>query len=140
MRISPEQRMIVVASPNYFEGREKPLSPLDLTDHNCINLRLPTRGGVYAWEFEKDGQEMRVRVEGQLTFNGSTQILHAAIDGYGLGFIPEGLAKADIDAGRLVQVLADWCPSYPGYHLYYPNRRQHSAAFAVVLEALRDRG
>lgn len=140
MRISPEQRMIVVASPRYLEGRATPVTPQDLTSHNCINLRLPTRGGLYAWEFEKDGQEVRVRVDGQMTFNGVTQILNAAIDGYGLGFIPEGLAKSDIEAGRVVQVLDDWCPAYPGYHLYYPSRRQPSAAFRVVLEALRDRG
>jgi DNA-binding transcriptional LysR family regulator len=140
MRISPEQRMIVVGSPRYLEGRAKPVTPQDLTGHNCINLRLPTRGGLYAWEFEKDGQEVRVRVDGQMTFNGVTQILNAAIDGYGLGFIPEGLAKSDLKAGRVIQVLDDWCPSYPGYHLYYPSRRQPSAAFRVVLEALRDRG
>ncbi len=140
MRISPEQRMIVVASPRYLERHSKPVTPQDLTSHNCINLRLPTRGGLYAWEFEKDGQEVRVRVDGQMTFNGVTQILNAAIDGYGLGFIPEGLAKSDVEAGRVVQVLDDWCPAYPGYHLYYPSRRQPSAAFRVVLEALRDRG
>jgi DNA-binding transcriptional LysR family regulator len=139
-RISPEQRMIVVGSPRYFEARAKPATPQDLTSHNCINLRLPTRGGLYAWEFEKNGEDVRVRVDGQMTFNGISQILNTAVDGYGLGFVPEGLARRDIDAGRLIQVLDDWCPSYPGYHLYYPSRRQPSAAFTVVLEALRDRG
>lgn len=140
VRISPEQRMIVVGSPEYLQRRPRPITPQDLTTHNCINLRLPTRGGLYAWEFEKDGQELRVRVDGQMTCNGITQILTMARDGYGLGFVPEGLAKPEIEAGRVVEVLGDWCPYYPGYHLYYPSRRQPSAAFKVVLEALRDRG
>lgn len=139
-RISPEQRMIVIGSPAYLEKNPAPRTPQDLTRHSCINLRLPTRGGLYAWEFEKDGQELRVRVDGQMTCNGITQIMTMAIDGYGLGFIPEGLAMPEIEAGRLVQVLADWCPYYPGYHLYYPSRRQASAAFTVVLDALRERG
>ncbi|TQX84021.1 MULTISPECIES: LysR family transcriptional regulator [Rhizobium] len=139
-RISPEQRMIVIGSPKYLQNHPAPNTPQDLTNHNCINLRLPTRGGLYAWEFEKDGQELRVRVDGQMTCNGITQIMTMAIDGFGLGFIPEGLAMPEIEAGRLVQVLGDWCPSYPGYHLYYPSRRQASAAFIVVLDALRERG
>jgi DNA-binding transcriptional LysR family regulator len=139
-RISPPQRMIVIGSPVYLKKHPKPKTPQDLTNHNCINLRLPTKGGLYAWEFEKNGQELRVRVDGQMTCNGITQILTMAIDGFGLGFIPEGLAKPEIEAGRLVGVLGDWCPSYPGYHLYYPSRRQPSTAFTIVLEALRDRG
>lgn len=139
-RISREQRMIVICSPAYLGNNPAPKTPQDLTHHNCINLRLPTRGGLYAWEFEKGGQELRVRVDGQMTCNGITQIMTMAIDGYGLGFIPEGLAAPEIKAGRLVQVLGDWCPSYPGYHLYYPSRRQASAAFTVVLDALRERG
>lgn len=139
-RISPEQRMIVIGSPAYLEKNPAPKTPQDLTRHNCINLRLPTRGGLYAWEFEKDGQELRVRVDGQMTCNGITQIMTMAIDGFGLGFIPEGLAMPEIETGRLVQVLGDWCPYYPGYHLYYPSRRQASAAFTVVLDALRERG
>ncbi|NKJ36046.1 MULTISPECIES: LysR family transcriptional regulator [Rhizobium] len=140
VRISPEQRMIVIGSPDYLERNPAPVTPQELPRHNCINLRLPTRGGLYAWEFEKDGEELRVRVDGQLTCNGITQILTMAVDGYGLGFVPEGLAKPEIDAGRVVQVLGDWCPYYPGYHLYYPSRRQSSAAFNVVVDALRDRG
>lgn len=140
VRISPEQRMVVVGSPDYLNRRPAPMAPQDLTDHNCINLRLPTRGGLYVWEFEKDGQEMRVRVDGQMTCNGITQILKMAIDGYGLGFVPEGLAGPEIDAGHVVEVLGDWCPYYPGYHLVYPSRRQASAAFTIVLDALRDRG
>ncbi|MGX9176953.1 LysR family transcriptional regulator [Mesorhizobium sp. BHbdii] len=137
--ISPYQRMIVIASPAYVEERGIPIKPQELTSHQCINLRLPTHGGTYAWEFEKDGEELRVRVDGQVICNGIRQILHAAISGYGFGFVPDGLAKPDIEAGRLVQVLADWCPSYPGYHLYYPSRRQPSAAFKVVLDALRQK-
>lgn len=137
--ISPYQRMIVVASPAYVEERGIPTKPQELTSHQCINLRLPTHGGTYAWEFEKDGEELRVRVDGQVICNGIRQILNAAISGYGFGFVPDGLAIPDIAAGRLVQVLADWCPSYPGYHLYYPSRRQSSAAFKVVLDALRQK-
>ncbi|XAZ21417.1 LysR family transcriptional regulator [Sinorhizobium sp. B11] len=137
--ISPYQRMIVIASPAYIEERGTPMRPQELTSHQCINLRLPTHGGTYAWEFEKDGEELRVRVDGQVICNGIRQILNAAISGYGFGFVPDGLALPDIEAGHLVQVLADWCPSYPGYHLYYPSRRQSSAAFRVVLDALRQK-
>jgi DNA-binding transcriptional LysR family regulator len=137
--ISGDQRMIVIASPAYLAARGTPLSPQELTGHNCINLRLPTRGGLYAWEFEKDGHEMRVRVDGQMTFNGISQICNAAADGYGLGFVPDGLAAPYIEQGKLVQVLGDWCPSYTGYHLYYPNKRQSSAAFKLVVDALRHR-
>lgn len=137
--ISPNQRMIVIASPAYIEERGTPVTPQELTSHQCINLRLPTHGGTYAWEFEKDGEELRVRVDGQVICNGIRQILNAAISGYGFGFVPDGLAIPHIEAGRLVQVLSDWCPSYPGYHLYYPSRRQSSAAFRVVLDALRQK-
>lgn len=140
VRISSEQRMIVIGSPDYLERNPAPVTPQELTRHNCINLRLPTHGGLYAWEFEKGGEELRVRVDGQMTCNGITQILTMAVDGYGLGFVPEGLAKPEIDAGHVVQVLGDWCPYYPGYHLCYPSRRQSSAAFNVVVDALRDRG
>lgn len=137
--ISPPQRMIVIASPAYIEEHGIPETPQDLTSHQCINLRLPTHGGTYAWEFEKDGEELRVRVDGQVICNGIRQILNAAVSGYGFGFVPDGLAIADIVSGRLVQVLSEWCPSYPGYHLYYPSRRQSSAAFRVVLDALRQK-
>ncbi|WSG98174.1 LysR family transcriptional regulator (plasmid) [Rhizobium johnstonii] len=139
VRISPEQRMIVIGSPDYLERNPAPITPQELTRHQCINLRLPTRGGLYAWEFEKDGEDMRVRVDGQMTCNGITQIRAMAVDGFGLGFIPDGLAMPEIEAGRLVQVLADWCPHYPGYHLYYPSRRQSSTAFNIVVDALRER-
>ena len=138
-RISGDQRMVAVVSPKYFEKRHAPASPLDLTGHDCINLRLPTKGGLYAWEFEKDGQEINVRVDGQMTSNGVNQILQMARDGYGIAFVPEGLVLRDLKAGELEQVLGDFCPYYPGYHLYYPSRRQHSAAFSIVLEALRER-
>jgi len=137
--ISDDQRMVVIGSPEYLARRGTPKAPQDLTNHSCINLRLPTRGGLYAWEFEKDGHELRVRVEGQMTFNGINQICNAAVDGYGLGFVPDGLAIPHIEAGRLVQVLDDWCPRYTGYHLFYPNKRQSSAAFKLVVDALRYR-
>ncbi|PYE93569.1 LysR family transcriptional regulator [Rhizobium sp. PP-F2F-G38] len=137
--ISGDQRMIVIASPSYLEKRGTPRVPQDLTGHNCINLRLPTHGGLYSWEFEKAGEELRVRVDGQMTFNGIGQICRAAVDGYGLGFVPDGLAIPHIEKGRLVQVLGDWCPPYTGYHLFYPNKRQSSAAFKLVVDALRYR-
>ena len=108
--------------------------------HTCINLRLPTYGGLYAWEFEKDGQELRVRVEGQLIFNNIFHVLDAAVAGFGLAHVPEDLAQPHLAKGRLVQVLGDWCPTWPGYHLYYPSRRQSSPAFALLVDALRHRG
>jgi DNA-binding transcriptional LysR family regulator len=111
-----------------------------LTAHACINLRLPTRGGLYAWEFEKDGREMRVRVEGQLVFNRTAPMLDAAMAGLGLAYVPEDSVRRHIEDGRLVRALADWCPPYPGYHLYYPSRRQPTPAFALLVEALRWRG
>ncbi len=139
VRIAPDARMIVVAAPSCFENRARPATPRDLTQHPCINLRLPTYGGFYAWEFAKDGEEIRVRVDGQLAFNGVPQILAAALDGYGLAFVPEDVCMKPIAEGRLVQLLADWCPRFPGYHLYYPSRRQPSPAFTLILDALRCR-
>ncbi len=138
--IAPDMRMIVIAAPAYLAGRPAPQTPQDLTGHSCINLRLPTYGGVYVWEFEKDGRELRVRVEGQLTFNSGDQILQAARDGFGLAYLPQGQVQPFVDRGELAEVLADWTPAYPGYHLYYPSRRQQTPAFAVVVEALRYRG
>jgi DNA-binding transcriptional LysR family regulator len=138
MRIGPDQAFAVVGSPGYFEGRGHPTVPQDLTRHRCINLWLPTHGGNYVWDFEQGSRELRVRVGGQVTFNGIRQILAAAVDGYGLGYMPLELAQPDIAAGRLVRVLEDWCPPWSGYHLYYPSRRQRSAAFQVVLDALRN--
>jgi DNA-binding transcriptional LysR family regulator len=139
VRIAPDQAFAVVGSPSYFEGRTKPVVPQDLTSHKCVNLRLPTHGGNYVWEFEKGHEEIRVRVDGQITFNGINQVLSAALDGYGLGYMPEGLAQQAMVSGRLVRVLEDWTPPWTGYHLYYPSRRQPSLAFSVVLDALRHR-
>lgn len=139
LRIGPDMRMAVVGSPGYFARRPMPATPQDLTDHSCINLRLPTYGGLYAWEFEKDGRELRVRVEGQLVFNTLALRLNAALAGLGLAYLPEDVVRPHIAAGRLVHVLEDWCPPFAGYHLYYPSRRQSSAAFAVLVEALRYR-
>ncbi len=141
--ISGDMRMIVVGSPDYFESREYPITPQDLTSHSCLNLRLPTHGGLYAWEFEKEGQELRVRVDGQLICNTILHIHNAALDGLGLGYVPDMLAERDIAEGRLIPVLEDWSPPFEGYSLYYPSRRQHSAAFSAFVDALRyrkDRG
>jgi len=138
--IAEDMRMIVIAAPAYLAGRPRPQTPQDLTGHSCINLRLPTYGGVYAWEFAKDGRELRVRVEGQLTFNSGDQILQAALDGFGVAYLPQGQVQPFVDRGDLAELLADWTPAYPGYHLYYPSRRQQTPAFAVVVEALRYRG
>lgn len=140
VRIGPDLRMAVVGAPRYFERREEPRRPQDLVAHNCINLRLPTLGGLYAWEFEKDGRELRVHVEGQLTFNGTFQMLNAALPGFGLAYVTEDLAQPYIAKGCLRRVLADWCPPYAGYHLYYPSRRQATPAFTLLVEALRHRG
>jgi DNA-binding transcriptional LysR family regulator len=139
VRIGPDMRMAVVAAPSYFADRQRPETPHDLMHHNCINLRLPTYGGLYPWEFEKDAREVRVRVEGQLVFNNVVLPHEAALDGFGLAYLPEQQVQPDIDAGRLVRVLADWCPPFPGYHLYYPSRRQHSPAFVLLVDALRYR-
>jgi DNA-binding transcriptional LysR family regulator len=139
VRIGPDLRSAVVGAPSYFETRPRPKTPQDLTAHACINLRLPTRGGLYAWEFSKAGREIRVRVEGQLIFNGSAPMLDAALAGCGLAYLPEDQVQGHVASGRLIRVLADWCPPYPGYHLYYPSRRQPTAAFAVLVDALRYR-
>ena len=139
VRIGPDIRMAVVGTPSYFRKRPEPEKPQDLLAHACINLRLPTHGGLYAWEFEKGGRELRVRVDGQLVFNGTDQMLNAALAGFGLAYVPEELVRPLIAKGRLKHVLEDWCPPYSGYHLYYPSRRQPSAAFALMVEALRER-
>ncbi len=137
VRIGPDLRMAVVASPSYFETRPKPKRPQDLTAHACINLRRLTLGDLYAWEFEKDGREVNVRVEGPLIFNDMRMVLRAALDGFGLAFVMEDQALAAIKDGRLVRVLTDWCPRFAGYHLYYPSRRQATPAFSLLVEALR---
>ena len=140
VRIGPDMRMAVVGAPSYFRKRPEPKTPQDLIGHNCINLRLPTHGGLYAWEFERGGRELKVRVEGQLTFNTTILMLNAALAGFGLTYVPESLAQPHIAKGRLTRVLENWCPPFSGYHLWYPSRRQSSAAFALVVEALRWRG
>jgi DNA-binding transcriptional LysR family regulator len=140
VRIGPDMRSAVVGAPSYFASRPEPKVPQDLTGHSCVNLRLPTHGGLYAWEFEKDGRALRVRVEGQLVFNGSGPMLDAALAGFGLAYLPEDSVRAYLGDGRLVRVLGDWCPPFPGYHLYYPNRRQPTPAFALLVAALRYRG
>ncbi|GAB7530200.1 LysR family transcriptional regulator [Pseudomonas sp. 3A(2025)] len=137
--ISAPMRMAVVASPAYFEGRSLPQVPGDLAEHCCINLRLPTYGGLMQWEFEKDGREIRARVQGQWTFNSSSPLLRAALAGCGLAYIPDDMAAEHIAEGRLLRVLGDWCEPFPGYHLYYPNRRQPSLALGVVIDLLRHR-
>jgi DNA-binding transcriptional LysR family regulator len=133
-------RMAVVGAPSYFAKRPPPKTPQDLTTHNCINLRLPTHGSLYIWEFEKGNRELNVRVAGQLIFNDSTLRLNAALAGFGLAYLPEDVAQPHLAGGRLKRVLEDWCAPFPGYHLYYPSRRQHSRAFAILLEALRYSG
>ncbi len=137
VRIGPDFRMVVVAAPSYFAGRPEPRAPQDLTGHNCINLRLPTYGGIYAWEFERAGREINVRVDGQLVFNSSKQILDAVLAGFGVAYLPEDTAAPHLERGRLKQVLDQWCAPFSGYHLYYPSRRQSSPAFALVVDALR---
>ena len=137
--IGPDMRMAVVGSPAYLAGAPRPRTPQDLTEHRCINLRLPTRGGLYAWEFEKGARELKVRVEGQLAFNDIGLMLNAALAGFGLAYLAQDQVQPHLDGGRLVQVLADWCPPYPGHHLYYPSRRQQSPAFALLVDALRFR-
>lgn len=140
VRIGPDIRFAVVGSPAYLAGRPRPRAPQDLVAHRCINLRLPTYGGLYAWEFERDGREVKVRVEGQLIFNGIFQVLDAALTGFGLAYVPEDLVRPHLAARRLEQVLEGWSPPWSGYHLYYPSRRQTSAAFTLLVDALRHRG
>ncbi|MCG1030954.1 LysR family transcriptional regulator [Bacillus amyloliquefaciens] len=137
VRIAPDMRMAVVGSPDYFARYGEPQTPEQLADHRCINMRLPTRGGLYAWEFVHEGEEIRVRVEGQLILNSLPQRLDAAQAGLGLAYVPEETAQEAIDRGRLVRTLEAYCPVFDGYHLYYPSRRQHTTAFALLVAALR---
>ncbi len=137
VRIGPDIRFALIAAPAYFETHTEPSAPQDLVNHSCINLRLPTYGGVWAWEFEKDGRELRVHVDGQLTFNSIYDVRHAALDGLGLAFVPEDIVLEDIKARRLTRVMAPWCAEWSGYHLYYPSRRQLSPALRLVVDALR---
>jgi DNA-binding transcriptional LysR family regulator len=139
-RIGPELRMAVVGSPDYFQRNPRPETPQDLAAHNCINMRLPTYGGLFPWGLEQDGREVRVRGEGQLVFNSLTMRLLSALDGLGVAYVPEDQVLDHVAAGRLVRVLEDWCPSFPGYHLYYPSRRHPSPALTLLVDALRYRG
>ncbi len=139
VRIGPDLRMTVVGSPGYFAERAPPRTPQDLAGHRCVNLRLNTAGGFYAWELEGAGRELRVRVEGQVAFNNAEMVLRAALAGFGLAYVMEDRAAAHVADGRLVRVLEEWCPPFPGYHLYYPSRRQPSAAFSLLVDALRHR-
>jgi DNA-binding transcriptional LysR family regulator len=138
-RIGPDMRMAVVGAPSYFAKRKRPRTPQELADHECINLRLPTYGGLFAWEFEKGGREIKVRVEGRLVFNNIDLRLKALLAGFGLAYLPEDEVQAHLAEGRLVRVLGDWCPAFSGYHLYYPSRRQPTPAFALLVDALRYR-
>ncbi|MFS2096243.1 LysR family transcriptional regulator [Pseudomonas sp. Pseusp11] len=140
VRIGPDMRMAVVGSPEYFSRHPRPKVPSDLMQHNCINLRMPTYGGIFSWEFEKKGQVLKVRVEGQLVFNNIAMRLDAALKGLGLAYMPEDLVQTHIAQGRLIRVLADWCEPFSGYHLYYPSRRQSSPAFTLLRDALRYAG
>jgi DNA-binding transcriptional LysR family regulator len=140
VRIGPDGRLVAVGSPSYFERHAPPTVPQDLVAHSCVNLRLATHGGLYAWEFEKDGRPLRVRVEGQLTFNTIRPMVEAALAGYGIAFVPEDSVVEHVRDGRLVQVLDEWCQPFAGFHLYYPSRRQNSSAFQTIVNLLRYRG
>ena len=138
--IGPDMRMIVVGSPVYFADRPLPTTPHDLTAHACINLRLPTRGGLYVWEFEKDGRPLNVRVDGPLIVNDMDLMVRGALSGLGLSIVMHDQVRDELADGRLIHVLQDWSPPFPGYHLYYPSRRQPTPAFSLLVEALRYRG
>ena len=138
VRIGPDWRLVAVASPDYLTRHPAPETPQDLVHHQCINYRQRTDAGRYAWEFAKDGRDMRVRVNGPLIFNTSFAMIDAVLSGYGIGYLAEDIVEEHVAAGRLVQVLDDWSPEFAGYYLYYPTRRQNSAAFTVIVNALRD--
>jgi DNA-binding transcriptional LysR family regulator len=140
VRIGPNQRLLAVASPSYFSEHGRPRSPQELVAHRCINLRLATQGGLYAWEFEQDGRPLRVRVDGQLTFNTIKPMVDAALAGYGIAFVPVDTVVGSLAAGTLEQVLDEWCQPFAGFHLYYPSRRHNSPAFQIVVDLLRYRG
>ncbi|WP_298245000.1 LysR family transcriptional regulator [uncultured Bradyrhizobium sp.] len=140
VRIGPDWRLVAVASPGYFAEHRAPKHPHELVGHRCINLRMERAGGLYAWEFAKRGQELRVRVDGQLTFNSTYAQVEAALKGYGIAYVPENIVKGHIVSGDLVIALDDWSPTFDGYHIYYPSRRQNAPAFKIIVEALRHRG
>ncbi len=140
VRIGPDWRLVAVASPAYFEAHGVPMHPRDLVNHRCINMRHETSGALYAWEFEKGGNELRVRVDGQLVFNNTYAMIDAAASGYGIAYIPDSIVETALASGALVQCLDDWSPFFDGYFLYYPNRRQNLPAFQVIVDALRHKG
>lgn len=135
--LGPELRMAVAASPEYFAAHPKPKKPRDLLEHKCINQRMQTSGGLYVWEFERRGRQLNVRVDGQIIFNTSLNIVDAAVAGLGIAWLPEEEFAPHIKEGRLIRVLEEWCPPFAGYYLYYPSRRQPSPAFSLVVKALR---
>lgn len=139
VRIGPDMRLAIVGSPDYFEIYGVPQTPHDLQHHRCINMRLPTAGGLYHWEFEKGGKSLRVRVDGQLILNLLCERIDAAQSGFGVACVPEDMIQQAVKSGELVQVLSDWCPTFSGYYLYYPSRKQHPPAFALLIDALRYR-
>lgn len=139
VRISPDWRLVAVASPSYLEEHSEPINPQDLIRHNCINRRLVSGGGHYAWEFIKDGRDISVRVDGQLTFNDSQAMIDAAVSGYGIAFVPDSTVEQHIASGELRIVLEDWTQPFEGYYIYYPSRRQNSPAFKIIVDALRHR-
>lgn len=139
VRIGPDWRLIAVASPVYFADQGRPEHPRDLVRHRCINMRHETSGGLYAWEFEKDGQALRVRVDGQLTFNNSYAMIDAAVSGFGIAYVPDNIVRTQLASGALEQILGDWSPPFDGYFLYYPSRRQNLLAFQIIVDALRHR-
>ncbi|XAH22087.1 LysR family transcriptional regulator [Xylophilus sp. GW821-FHT01B05] len=139
VRISKDIRMVIVGAPSYLEGRPLPKTPSDLTEHECINMRFSMRGGVYAWELRKGQRNLQVRVEGSWTFNCIYPVIDAALAGFGLAYMPEELARPHIKSGRLQTVLKDWCPTFPGLHIFFASRRQSSPALSLIVEALRYR-
>jgi len=140
VRIGPDWRLVAVASPDYLSAHGRPQHPQDLVRHRCINTRQESAGGLYAWEFEKDGKELRVRVDGQLTFNNSFPMVDAAVSGFGIAYVPDSMVEAPLASGALELLLDDWSPPFDGYFLYYPSRRQNLLAFQIIVDALRHRG
>ncbi len=140
VRIGPDWRLVAVAAPSYFDTRPIPTHPQDLVGHNCIGMRQDRAGGLYAWEFEKDGQELRVRVDGQLTYGTSMAMVDAALAGYGIAYVPDDIVQHYVKSGELTQVLDDWSTPFPGYYLYFPSRRQSLPSFRVIVEALKHGG
>lgn len=140
VRVGPDIRFAVVGAKSYFAKRPPPMTPQELTGHICINQRFSSNGGLWVWDFERDGRELKVRGDGQIILNGTVEILEAALEGFGLAYMPKDVAQAHLDSGRLVRVLDEWSPPWPGYHLYYPSRRQTSPAFALLVNVLRYSG